>query len=179
MKRRPIIRLAAILAALAALVLWLWVHRAESDPPATSPAGPTEPTRSRTAATPASATGAERLLDGYGEPASPPVEDLRKLHRVAVGYFSVIKDATRFPIGGNEDLAAALRGENPNREVFVRPGHPVFLSDGRIGDRWGSPLIVHPVAWKQLELRSAGPDKTPYSDDDLVLDPEGFKTEAD
>ncbi len=123
---------------------------------------------------PQTPTSSESLLTGYGDPATPPIEDLRKIHRVVTGYFSVVKDAQRFPIGGNEDLAAALRGENPNREVFVRAGNPVFSREGLLIDRWGSPLIVHPEAWRALELRSAGPDKIPHSPDDLVLSPAGI-----
>jgi hypothetical protein len=134
-------------------------------------AGP--PTSSHTPRVPQKPTAAESLLEGYADPASPPIEDLRKIHRVAIGYFSLIKDASRFPIGGNEDFAAALRGENPNREVFVRPGNPVFSPAGLLIDRWGSPLVVHPLAWQQLELRSAGPDLIPHSADDLVLAPTG------
>lgn len=170
--RRALIRVAITLAALVSIALWLRCHR---DPPAGGPAGSDSrpPVRSTALALPGQATAAMRLLDGYADPSTPPLDDLRKLHRVATGYYSVIKDATRFPIGGNEDLAAALRGENPNREVFVPAGHPLFLDDGRIGDRWGSPVIVHPVAWKQLEFRSAGADRTPFTEDDLVLDAKG------
>ena len=122
---------------------------------------------------PQSPTASEALLTGYGDPASPPIEDLRKIQHVAVGYFSLVKDAQHFPIGGNEDFSAALRGENPNREVFIRAGHPVFSREGILIDRWGSPLIVHPQAWRELELRSAGPDRIPYTGDDLILSPTG------
>jgi hypothetical protein len=94
------------------------------------------------------------------------------------GYFSVIKDASRNAIGGNEDLSAALRGENPSREIFVRPGSKVFSPSGLLTDRWGSPLIVHPQAWRQLELRSAGQDKIPYNGDDLILQPDGSTRET-
>ena len=136
---------------------------------------PANPAKSQVQApTPQAPTACESLLAGYGDPASPPLEDLRKIHRVATGYFSLVKDAQRFPIGGNEDFSAALRGENPNREVFVRSGHPVFSPGGLLIDRWGSPLIVHPEAWRQLELRSAGPDRVPYNADDLVLAPTGI-----
>lgn len=120
-------------------------------------------------------TASEKLLEGYGDPATPPVEDLKRLNRVVTGYFSVVKEASRFPIGGNADLAAALRGENSNREVLVADGHPVFSPDGLIIDRWGTPLTVHPEAWQQLELRSAGPDKVPFTADDLVLAPNGTR----
>ncbi len=122
---------------------------------------------------PQSPTASEALLTGYGNPAIPPIEDLRKIQHVAVGYFSLVKDAQHFPIGGNEDFSAALRGENPNREVFIRAGHPVFSREGLLLDRWGSPLIVHPQAWRELELRSAGPDRIPNNGDDLILSPTG------
>lgn len=113
------------------------------------------------------------LLEGYGDTAADPIEDLRKLHRVVTGYFSVIKDGSRFPIGGNEDLAAALRGENPNREPFVTAENPVFSAEGLLIDRWGRPLVVHPIAWRQIELRSAGPDGVPFNADDLIVAPNG------
>ncbi len=138
-------------------------------------AAPRVVVKSRTAPTPPpTPTAGEMLLAGYGDPATPPIDDLRKIQHVATGYFSVIKDSVRFPIGGNEDFSAALRGENPNREVFVRAGNPVFSPAGLLIDRWGSPVIVHPEAWRQLELRSAGPDRIPYSDDDLILAPNGI-----
>lgn len=140
---------------------------------------PAKPAQSQTPPAPPSApNGSESLLIGYGDPATPPIDDLRKIQHVAVGYFSLVKDAQHFPIGGNEDFSAALRGENPNREVFVRASHPVFSREGLLIDRWGSPLIVHPEAWRELELRSAGPDRIPYSADDLILSPKGTSAGA-
>ncbi|RYD68107.1 MAG: hypothetical protein EOP83_01480 [Verrucomicrobiaceae bacterium] len=121
-------------------------------------------------------SASERLLEGYADASTPPIEDLKKIQRVAAGYFSVVKNSSRFPIGGNADLAAALRGENPNHETYVPEGHPVFSKDGLLVDRWGSPLVVHPEAWTQLELRSAGPDKIVYTSDDLVLKPSGTQS---
>ena len=91
------------------------------------------------------------------------------------GYFSVVKNPSRNPIGGNADLAAALRGENPNRTVFVPLGHAIFSPEGLLLDRWGTPVIVHPEGWRRIELRSAGPDKTPYTEDDLILAPSGLR----
>jgi hypothetical protein len=123
-------------------------------------------------------SASERLLEGYGDPASPPIEDLRKIHRVVTGYFSVVKDSSRNPIGGNPDLAAALRGQNPNHEVFVREGHPIFGKDGSIIDRWGSPIVVHPEQFRRLGLRSAGPDRSPYNADDLLLSPNGAQQQV-
>lgn len=157
------------LAIAAAVLLALWHSRTPPSPARQTPA----PARAAKPETPRVTTAAESLLAGYADPASPPLEDLKKIHRVVTGYYSVVKDSAKHPIGGNADLAAALRGDNPNREVFLPAGHPVFSADGLLLDRWGSPLVVHPQAWRELELRSAGPDRTPYTDDDLRLLPTG------
>lgn len=158
------------LIALALLALLVWLFLSTGSEPASPPASPARTSPPPQASAP---TAAESLLAGYGDPATEPIDDLRKLHRVVTGYFSVVKDSARNPIGGNADLAAALRGENPNKEVFLPANHPLFSADGLILDRWNTPLVVHPEAWRELELRSAGPDKTPYTGDDLILLPKG------
>jgi hypothetical protein len=165
--------LLGMLAFLLLMVIFNHFFAVHSIPASSDPVAEKSPTLSQAPPNPEKPTASETLLDGYADPATPPLDDLRKIHRVAIGYFSLIKDASRFPIGGNADFASALRGENPNREVFIRPGNPVFSADGLLVDRWGSPLIVHPVAWQQLELRSSGPDRVPYNSDDLVLSPVG------
>jgi len=157
------------LAFILALLGWMLV-KLHSVPPRTEAVSP--PASQAVAPNPAPLP-AEALLAGYADPATPPIEDLRKLHRVVTGYFSVVKDSSKNPIGGNADLAAALRGENPNREILLPAAHPVFSADGLLLDRWGSPLIVHPQAWREIELRSAGPDRTAYTGDDLRLAPTG------
>lgn len=134
-------------------------------------------TESRVPDVPRIPSAAEKLLEGYGDPSLEPIEDLRKIHRIAAGYFSVIKDSSKNPIGGNADFSAALRGENPNREIFLRADHKVFVN-GLLVDRWGTPVVVHPEGWRSLELRSAGPDKKPYTEDDLIILPTGLQPET-
>jgi hypothetical protein len=169
MRRALPITVLILLFALIAMVVWVSNHLDFKVKPPRPPSSKSE----FKPPTPPVPTVGESLLAGYGDPATPPIEDLRKVQRVAVGYFSVVKDSSRFPIGGNEDFSAALRGENPNREVFIPAGHAVFSPAGLLVDRWGSPLIVHPQAWRRLELRSAGADRIPYNADDLVLAPTG------
>lgn len=158
-----------------AVLLWLF-FRLDSEERHAAPV----PLPSRSEERPVvSATPApgDKLLEGYGDSSTSPIEDLRRLQRVITGYHSVIKDASRFPIGGNADLTAALTGQNANREVFVSASNSI-ISDGLLTDRWGSPLIVHPEAWRQLELRSPGPDRVAYNDDDLILRPDGSSGSA-
>lgn len=154
-----------------ALLAWLFANLDSERPRPKAPEAKSLPP-SRALAS----TAAASLLEGYADPATEPIDDLRKLHRVVVSYFSVMKDSSKHPIGGNADLAAALRGENPNKEIFLPANHPLFSADGLLLDRWNTPLIVHPEAWRELELRSAGPDKTPYTADDLILLPNGQQT---
>lgn len=165
--------------ALALLVLVGWLLRDRTQPPAKSSpsSAPSSSNRNQdTRPLPAGPVPGDALLEHYGDPSMPPIEDVRAIHKIMGGYFSVIKDASRFPIGGNADLAAALRGENPNREVFVRPDSRVFNPEGLLIDRWGSPLVVHPEGWRRIEIRSAGPDKTAYTGDDLIISPTGLAT---
>lgn len=160
--------------AILGVLTWLFFMPDSEKRGAASVAAPPTPSQSAPPPQPKQ-TASEGLLSGYGDSSTAPIEDLRKLHHVLGGYFSVIKDASKNSIGGNADLAAALRGENPNRTVFLSPSHRIFSAEGLLMDRWGSPLIVHPEGWRQLELRSAGPDKIPYNGDDLILSPTGLQ----
>lgn len=172
-RKRSAAKAAAIPALLIGLALVLHLLRKTPVEPGRS-ASPA--VASTTLPAPSGPVPGDALLERYGDPALPPMEDVRAIHQVMGGYFSVIKDASRYPIGGNADLAAALRGENANREVFVRHDSRVFNAEGLLIDRWGTPLVVHPEGWRRIELRSAGPDQTPYTGDDLILSPTGIAT---
>lgn len=165
-----------ILTILLGLTAFFYFRPAPDSVPAS--ASPFPPKSSIPVELPPTPVPGDALLSGYGDPATPPIEDLRKIHRVMMGYFSVIKDVSRFPIGGNADLAAALQGENANREVFIRPEHPVFSADNHLTDRWGAELIIHPEAHREIEIRSAGPDGIPYNGDDIILGSNGLAKEA-
>ena len=120
----------------------------------------------------------DTLMQDYGKPSTPPLEDLKMIQRVLLGYFSVVKDTTRFPIGGNADLSAALLGENANRKAFIRPDHPAMNAEGQLIDRWSTPVFVHPEASRELSIRSAGPDRRLFTEDDLVLLPNGARGDS-
>lgn len=73
------------------------------------------------------------------------------------------------PMGLNSEITAALTGKNRLRLDLIPVNHPAINTAGELCDRWGTPLIFHQISGHQMELRSAGPDGVPYTDDDVVL----------
>lgn len=137
--------------------------------------GATKPTHSHSAEPPIGPKiPGDILLADYASPETPPIDDLKKVHYVLTGYFSVVKDVTRYPIGGNADLAACLLGENINRQAFIRAEHPVLNENQLLIDRWKTPFFVHPEGALDLTIRSAGPDTEMFTEDDLVILPTGL-----
>ena len=168
-------RLRIILAGILLLVIWLTASFLDSPPARPVPetaSAPVLPTASVETKSTSETLPGDLLLGEFGTASQTPLEDLRRIRAVTLGYFSVVKDVTRFPIGGNEDLTACLLGQNADRQPFLSPQHPA-IRNGMLIDRWGTAISVHPEAAQELTLRSAGPDRKMFTDDDLVLNPNG------
>jgi len=73
-----------------------------------------------------------------------------------------------FPTGDNREIVNALTGANPERLPFFPRDHPNLNASGEWVDRWSTPLFFHHLASDVIEIRSAGPDRTLYSADDVV-----------
>lgn len=156
------------------LLLWLGLTIFNRDPARPTPASPQTSSSHAERPPPGPPLPGDALLADFASPDTSPKEDLRKLHNVLAGYFSVVKDLTRHPIGGNADLAACLLGENINRQAFIRPDHPILNESGLLIDRWGQPFFIHPEAARELTIRSAGSDEKMFTDDDLIILPNGL-----
>ena len=73
------------------------------------------------------------------------------------------------PIGNNAEITKALMGDNPKQvKIPVPPGSSVN-GEGQMCDRWGTPYFFHQLSAKQMEIRSAGPDRELNTSDDLVV----------
>ena len=70
------------------------------------------------------------------------------------------------PAGQNEDVVAAMLGENPKRAAYL-PANSPAIKDGKLVDPWGTPYWFHPVSRDRMEIRSAGPDRELFTSDDL------------
>jgi hypothetical protein len=72
------------------------------------------------------------------------------------------------PVGENEEIAAALLGENPKGLRFIPAGHRALDGAGRLCDRWGTPFFFHALSSRRLAIHSAGPDRQHGTPDDLA-----------
>ena len=166
------------LIAVLVLLAWRMIYQ-KASPPAPQPAIPREEiippgivvTESNTVVPPPPSSGdapGDRMLGEYGNPNLPARNDVVALANAITNFLIIDKQATSRPLSANEEWSAALRGLRPGTEPWISAGSPAFDARSRLIDRWGTPLIFHALGGKQWEIRSAGPDRKPWNDDDLV-----------
>lgn len=101
-------------------------------------------------------------------PQTTAEEELRELHGSILLMLTALKDPYRPPLGINEEFARALTGGNRRGDLFLATNHPA-LRGGHLIDPWGTPYHIHPRAPDAIDLRSAGPDRRLFTDDDLAI----------
>ncbi len=109
----------------------------------------------------------DQALEGYAAKSSNGMADLRLLHGFVGNALLLSKQADARHYATNEDLALLLLGKKGSREQLISASHRALNPSGQLVDRWDSPVIVHVPRAGVVELRSAGPDKTPYTEDDI------------
>lgn len=133
-----------------------------------TPAAPREPS----AATPTpEATLGDSLAAELNAPGGEPAHDVEVLHTLILRYFRRLHQRAGPPIGDDIDLARILTGRNPLHLLFLRPDHPALSPDGHLRDRWGTPYFIHPLGRNVFEVRSAGPDRKLFTEDDVLWTP--------
>jgi hypothetical protein len=93
-------------------------------------------------------------------------EDLQTVQQLLLVYQRAFGQN---PEGDNEDVVAALLGQNKHGVAFLPEGVE-GIHDGHLLDRWGTPYFMHPESSHHMSLRSAGPDRSLFTDDDVVLE---------
>jgi hypothetical protein len=73
------------------------------------------------------------------------------------------------PVGTNPEITKALQGDNPKQINFLRADGNRINARGELVDAWDTPYFFHQLSATEMEIRSAGPDKTMYTPDDLVI----------
>jgi hypothetical protein len=75
------------------------------------------------------------------------------------------------PVGINSEITSQLSGNNPKHINFLNPDEGMRVNDnGELVDPWGTPYFFHQLSGTDMQIRSAGPDKIMWTDDDLVTD---------
>lgn len=153
--------------------LW-WAQKRDRDRPESAPLAPVVPDRSPPVPDrSARALPGDLMLEGYGGASGSAADDLRRVGQVLLNFRLLHKQLDVRFLATNPEMAAALRGEAKGTTPFVSARSPLFNRTGEMQDRWGSPLVVHVLAADRIELRSAGPDRQPWTADDLVRLPNG------
>ena len=95
-------------------------------------------------------------------------EDLAIIAGLAEAYRKIFG---RYPTGGvNGEIMDSLRGRNDRNLAVIDPEHPDIGQQGDLVDRWGTPYYFHSVSRNELEIRSAGPDRKLWTEDDVTLE---------
>lgn len=74
------------------------------------------------------------------------------------------------PVGINSEITSQLSGNNPKHINFLNPDEGMRVDgNGELVDPWGTPYFFHQLSGTEMEIHSAGPDKTMWTSDDLVV----------
>jgi hypothetical protein len=108
------------------------------------------------------------LADTLNSPATTARDDLVTLGRILALYRERFDAYPAFET--NVQLVNALAGANPlSIALLPRDAPAIAPATGQLLDRWGTPYEIHAISRDALELRSAGPDRTLRTPDDLTL----------
>jgi hypothetical protein len=73
------------------------------------------------------------------------------------------------PVGNNAEITAALTGNNPKQVNFVTTESGLRVNaNGELVDGFGTPFFFHQLSGHEMEIRSAGEDRTMWTLDDRV-----------
>ncbi len=107
---------------------------------------------------------------GYGDPQNTIHADLAIVIDLLDSFNTLLKGRTTLPAATNQELVKALLGDNNDRIRFISSESKALNEKKELIDRWGTPLFFHFENEIMPEIRSAGPDKKMWNDDDTVLD---------
>jgi uncharacterized protein YneF (UPF0154 family) len=120
------------------------------------------------------------ILRDYAKTNLPPQNDLTLMSHLMENSLLLLKSAADRPLSANEDWADFLKGKNATHERFLPDRHIALNSTGQLIDRWGTPLFFHALGGGRYEIRSAGPDKILWTNDDIHRNANGaFRAGAD
>ena len=91
--------------------------------------------------------------------------DVEKVRLMLRDYRTLYREN---PVGTNAEIMKAIMGGNPRQAQLGPPEGQSLSAEGELLDRWGTPYFFHQLSADSMEVRSAGPDKTLWTSDDIV-----------
>jgi hypothetical protein len=102
------------------------------------------------------------------DPVSIPAETIMENARSVFRQYAARLGGN--PVGTNPEITVALNGQNPRQIQFLNPEDGLRVnSKGELVDSWGTPFFFHQLSANEMEIHSAGPDRTMWTGDDLVI----------
>jgi hypothetical protein len=98
---------------------------------------------------------------------SPAVADA-DLEKVQMTFRDYQNALGENPVGTNAEITKALLGDNLKQLQLSVPAGSRLNEKGEMIDRWGTPYFFHQLSAKQMEIRSAGPDRQLWTADDRL-----------
>jgi hypothetical protein len=168
--KRLVLFTAVLLTAVLILLLWPRLRDLDERPALGRSSGQSLPLAQKAA--PNSRNDPDRSL--LADELNAPTTDIRADLRVVATILDTDRTnfpATGNPVGSNAEITAALVGKNKLRLSLIPADHPAINRAGELCDRWGTPFFFHAESATQMGLRSAGPDRKMWNEDDVVVTP--------
>lgn len=107
------------------------------------------------------------ILRHYAAEEGTVEQDLRLMAAALDNFALLVKGDEPLRPGANEEIAATLQGKNRVQLRFLSADTTALNSAGQLVDRWGTPLFFHARDHQRIDIRSAGPDRQMWTDDDV------------
>ncbi len=108
-----------------------------------------------------------RLAESLNDPEASAEDDLGVVEELIRNYQQRL---SRVPTGGlNEEIVGSLRGRNSWKLVYIGEENAELNEKGELLDRFGTPYYFHPISETRIDVRSAGPDRKLWTEDDVWL----------
>lgn len=119
--------------------------------------------------------GHSPFADRINDPTTDIKADLDAIEQILASYRVALGSN---PVGNNVEITAQLAGHN-RRHLAPLPQNSGAINQlGELVDRWGTPFFFHALSARQMEVRSAGPDRELYTSDDVAWSPVPVASEA-
>lgn len=102
-------------------------------------------------------------------PATTSRSPEEELQQVSFTIENFRKSIGSNPVGANAEITRSLLGDNEKQLQVGLPDGVKQNESGEMIDRWGTAYFFHQQSATEMEIRSAGPDRKLWTDDDLQI----------